>query len=153
MRFPWGRMESCAAIGNRRACRLPTGTQLAKLPHKRTVFRGQGTSGFSLAHYLSGAAWWITEPSSGRIHGREERALRGTAASHSWHPPQFGRPTLRHRTARTNRESPSAHPSPGSLLVPLCAPLGSFQAPLPDYTGTTVPAAPPPSHHRSARRG
>ena len=24
-------MASCAAIGNRRACRLPTGTQLAKL--------------------------------------------------------------------------------------------------------------------------
>src|ERR1035441_9427684 len=28
-------MVSCAAIGNRRACRLPIGTQLAKLPHKR----------------------------------------------------------------------------------------------------------------------
>jgi hypothetical protein len=30
-------MASCAAIGNRRACRLPTGTQLAKLPHEVNV--------------------------------------------------------------------------------------------------------------------
>jgi hypothetical protein len=37
-------MASCAAIGNRRACRLPTGTQLAKLPHKRTSSSGHGTS-------------------------------------------------------------------------------------------------------------
>ena len=29
-------MASCAAIGNRRACRLPIGTQLTKLPHKHT---------------------------------------------------------------------------------------------------------------------
>ena len=38
MRRPllWGRMISCAAIDNRRACRLSIGTQLAKLPHKRT---------------------------------------------------------------------------------------------------------------------
>jgi hypothetical protein len=27
-------MASCAAIGNRRACRLPTGTQFAKVPHE-----------------------------------------------------------------------------------------------------------------------
>src|ERR1019366_7217446 len=32
-------MVSCAAIGNRRACRLPIGTQLAKLPHKRGTVR------------------------------------------------------------------------------------------------------------------
>src|ERR1035438_6108242 len=32
--FMWGRMASCAAIGNRRACRLAIGTQLTKLPHK-----------------------------------------------------------------------------------------------------------------------
>ena len=30
----WGRMVSCAAIGNRRVCRLPIGTQLAKLPRE-----------------------------------------------------------------------------------------------------------------------
>jgi len=29
----WGRMLSCAAIENRRVCRLSIGTQLAKLPH------------------------------------------------------------------------------------------------------------------------
>ena len=34
VRFQWGRMASCAAIGNRRACRLPTGTQFAKVPHE-----------------------------------------------------------------------------------------------------------------------
>src|ERR1019366_1701060 len=30
-------MASCAAIDNRRACRFPIGTQLAKLPHKRAL--------------------------------------------------------------------------------------------------------------------
>jgi hypothetical protein len=29
-------MKSCAAIANRRACRLPTGTQFIEPPHKRT---------------------------------------------------------------------------------------------------------------------
>ena len=37
-------MASCAAIGKRRACRLATGTQLAKLPHKKTVPCGHRTS-------------------------------------------------------------------------------------------------------------
>ena len=33
--FQWGRMVSCAAIANRRRCRLPIATQLVKLPHKK----------------------------------------------------------------------------------------------------------------------
>ena len=37
-------MPSCAAIVNRRECRLPTGTQLAKLPHKRTLSHGHSTN-------------------------------------------------------------------------------------------------------------
>src|ERR1017187_862417 len=56
-------MASCAAIGNRRACRLPTGTQLAKLPEKRIVSSGHGTSvqnlkvGPRLIPLLAAAAW------------------------------------------------------------------------------------------------
>jgi hypothetical protein len=42
--IPWGRMASCAAIGNRRARGLPIHAQLAKLPHQRTYSRGQDTS-------------------------------------------------------------------------------------------------------------
>src|ERR1035438_6191641 len=40
--IPWGRMASCAAIDNRRACRLPIGTQLARLPHKRALILAVG---------------------------------------------------------------------------------------------------------------
>ena len=42
--FQEGTMVSCAAIVNRRRCRSPIGTQLAKLPHKGTSACGPGTS-------------------------------------------------------------------------------------------------------------
>jgi len=41
--FLWGRMVSWAAIDNRRARRLPIGTQLSKLSHKRHVAACRGT--------------------------------------------------------------------------------------------------------------
>src|ERR1035438_5475886 len=98
-------MESCAAIGNRRACRLPTGTQLAKLPHKRTVVRGQGTSrvGHALAqcHLL-----WTPATILHKLWG-----------SQSWLQPAFSRPLPGAKTP-ASPEKPPKKAAAGKIACP-----------------------------------
>ena len=81
MRSQWGRMASCAAIGNRRACRLPTGTQLAKLsrmglrptevhenPFDRRRAVGTVDSGAGLGYSPYAGVGFRPCPTKGQLH-------------------------------------------------------------------------------------
>jgi hypothetical protein len=89
-------MASCAAIGNRRACRLPTGTQLAKLsamglrptevhenPFERRSAANQASSGAGDRVFPGRRGGFSTLP-----HKRTTSRGRGTKGGYS--DAQFG---------------------------------------------------------------